>query len=84
MAKHTYGHVELADFEAKAQEFISLTFDLCEQGLREHRLHRAEAPVPRRKALQFAALSVQNSIKVFLAIVQISLNSPYIPALAET
>ena len=71
MAKHTYDHVEFADFETKAQEFISLTFDLCEQEILEHRLHCAEANAPRRKALQFTALSVQNSIKAFLAIVQI-------------
>ena len=71
MAKQTYDRVALADFEIKAQEFISLTFDLCEQELRKHGRHHTEAPVPGRKALQFAVLSVQNSIEGFLAIVQI-------------
>jgi hypothetical protein len=71
MAKRTYDHVALEDFEIKAQEFISLTFDLSEQELREHRRHHADVPVPRRKALQFAALYVLNSIKAFQAIVQI-------------
>ena len=71
MAKRTYDNVALEDFEIKAQEFIGLTFDLCEQELREHRQNRTEAAVPRRKAMQFATLSVQNSIKTFLAIVQI-------------
>ena len=71
MAKQTHNHVSLADFEIKAQELISLTFDLSEQELREHSIHHTEALAPKRKALQFAALSVQNSIKGFLAIVQI-------------
>lgn len=71
MAKRTYNHVALEDFEIKAQEFISLTFELCEQALREHRRNQTEAAVPRRKALQFSMLSVQDSIKAFMAIVQI-------------
>lgn len=71
MAKRTYDHVALEDFEAKTQEFISLAFDLCEQELRDHRRNYTEADVLRHKALQFAVLSVQNSIKAFQAIVQI-------------
>jgi hypothetical protein len=71
MAKITCNHVALEDFEIKAQEFISLTFDLCEQELREHRRNQTETATPRRKALQFSTLSVQESIKTFLAVVQI-------------
>ncbi|MEG6502665.1 MULTISPECIES: hypothetical protein [unclassified Desulfovibrio] len=67
MAKRTYNHVALEDFEIKAQEFISLAFELCERELREHRRNQAEAG----KALQFSMLSVLNSIKAFRAIVQI-------------
>jgi hypothetical protein len=75
MAKQIHNRVSLADFETKAQELIGLTFDLCEHELREHRRHRTETPAPKRKALQFAALSVQDSIKAFLAIVQINCGS---------
>ena len=71
MAKQKYEHVALEDFEIKAQEFISLTFDLCEQELRILRQQQEPSPTPGRKALQFSALSVQNSIKAFLSIVQI-------------
>ena len=71
MAKRTYNHVAPEDFEIKAQEFISLAFELCEQELREHRRSQTEAVVPMRKALQFSMLSVLNSIKAFQAIVQI-------------
>ena len=71
MAKQTHNRVSLADFEIKAQEFISLTFVLSEQELLEHERHCTEAPAPRGNALQFAALSIHDSIKSFLAIVQI-------------
>jgi hypothetical protein len=71
MAKRTYNHVALEDFETTAQEFISLTLDLCEQELREHRRHYTEAPAPKSNLLPFAALSVRDSIKTFLAIVKI-------------
>ena len=71
MAKQTYDHVELAEFVIKAQELISQIFDLCEQELRELRQQQGQASDSRRKALQFAALSVLNNIKAFQAIVQI-------------
>lgn len=71
MANQAHNRVSLADFEIKAQELISLTFDLCEQKLRELRQQRGQIPDSRRKALQFAALSVLNSIKAFQAIIQI-------------
>jgi hypothetical protein len=67
MAKRTYDHVGLEDFEIKAQELISLTFDLCEQELRELRQHQGQAANSKRKALQFSVLSVLNSIKAFQA-----------------
>lgn len=71
MTKRIHSHAALEDFETKAQEFISLTFDISEQELRLHRRHRTQHPTPRREALQFAALTVRNSIKAFLAIVKI-------------
>jgi len=71
MAKQTYDHVALEDFEIKSQEFISLVFDLSEQELSKIRQQHPMPPTPKCKALQFSALSVQNSIKSFLAIVQI-------------
>ena len=55
MAKQTYNHVAMADFEIKTQEFISLTFDLCEQELRLLRPQQGQAPDSRRRALQFSA-----------------------------
>ena len=71
MAKYIKNRVALAELETKAQEFINLSFDLCEQELRENRRNHTEVAVSRRNALQFASLSVQNSIKAFLTIVQI-------------
>ena len=59
------------DFEIKAREFISLTFDLCEQELSRIRPQRALSTISKRKALQFSALSVLNSIKAFRAIIEI-------------
>ena len=58
-------------FELKAQEFISLTFDIYEHKLRLYRKIHTLSHISRDKALPFAVLSVQNSIKTFLAIVRI-------------
>lgn len=58
-------------FELKAQEFISLTFDIYEHELRLHRKIHALSHISRDKSLPFAVFSVQNSIKTFLAIVRI-------------
>lgn len=44
MVKRTYNHVALADFEIKAQEFISMAFELCEQDLRDAHEPVAHAP----------------------------------------
>ena len=71
MAKRTYKHVALEDFEIKAQEFISLAFELCEQELREHRRNHTDTVVSTRKVLQFSMLSVLNSIKALQAVIQI-------------
>ena len=71
MAKQVDSPVTLAEFEIKAQKFISLALDLCEQELRLDRRHHTLPPTSRSKALPFAALSVQNSIKAFLAIIKI-------------
>jgi len=45
----------LEDFELKAQEFISLAFELCEQELREHRQNHTEAAVPMRKVKHYSS-----------------------------
>ena len=71
MAKQVVRPVTLEEFEIKAQEFISLTFNLCEQELHRDIRHHTLPPTPRSKVLPFAALSVQNSIKTFLATIQI-------------
>jgi len=67
MEKRIVRPVTLEDFEIKAQEFISLS----EQKLHLERRHHTLPPTPRSKVLPFAALSVQNSIKTFLAIIKI-------------
>ena len=72
MAKQMLDHVDLLDFETKAEKFISLTFDLCEKELRLcTQRHHTQPIVPRRIALQTATLSIQESVKTFLAIVRI-------------
>ena len=58
MAKRIVRPVTLEYFEIKAQEFISLTFSLCEQKLHLDRRHHTLPPTPRSKVLPFAALSV--------------------------
>lgn len=51
-------------FEEKAREFVSLTLAVCEQELAAE----GAAPTPPKKALAAAALSVQESVKTFLAV----------------
>ena len=68
MVKLTDNHMAFKDFEKQANEFISLTFAYCEGELRQIRLHSRSADQPRRQALPSAALSIQQSIKAFLAI----------------
>lgn len=71
MAKQTHKHVALAALENKAQEFISLSFAYCENKLR---LSTRPHPSPissRSTALAAATLSVHESIKTLLAVVQI-------------
>ena len=60
------------DFETKANEFISLTFNYCEDELRQIRVHYSLPDPPKYQALPYAAMSVQQSIKAFLAILQIA------------
>ena len=71
MAKQIDSPVALAEFETMAEEFIGLTLDRCEDELRLERLHHSHPHRPRRKALAAAALSVQESINTFLAVVKI-------------
>ena len=71
MAKQVDRPVALAEFEIMAEEFIGLTLDRCEEELRLERFHHSRPPRPRRKALAAAALSVQESINAFLAVVKI-------------
>ncbi|GFH63347.1 MAG: hypothetical protein ZNDK_1118 [Candidatus Desulfovibrio kirbyi] len=54
-------------FEEKAREFISLTLAICEQELSAVKTQ----PTPPQKALAAAALSVQESVKTFLAVTNI-------------
>lgn len=71
MAKRTNTTLLLEIFEEKAIEFISLTFDYCEDQLRHIRSHHSLPKHPKSQALPYAALSVQQSIKAFLAIIKI-------------
>ena len=71
MAKRTNTTLAFEDFEEKAAEFISLTFDYCEDELRRLRSHHSLPKHPKRQALPHAAMSVQQSIKAFLAIMKI-------------
>ncbi len=57
----------LAVFEEKAQELVSMTFALCEKRLAED----TQAPLPPQEALAAAALSVQASVNTFLAVTTI-------------
>ncbi len=68
MEKQTYS---IQDFEKKAQELISLTFAYCEEELRKSRQLHPKLRAPRDTALAAAALSVQQRIKSFLAVLQI-------------
>lgn len=77
MAKRTNNSVAFEDFEKHANEFIGLTFDYCEEQLRLIPSHYSLPKNPKRQALAFAAMSVQQSIKAFLTILQIeTTNNP--------
>ncbi len=54
----------LAVFEEKAQELVSMTLALCEKRIAEE----THPPLPPQKALAAAALSVQASVNTFLAV----------------
>lgn len=72
MAKMTNNHTAFEDYEVKANEVIGLTFDYGEEQLRRIPPHYWLPDNPKRHALAFAAMSVQQSIKAFLAISQIA------------
>lgn len=72
MAKRTNSHMAFEDYEVKANEVISLTFKYCEEQLGRIPSHYSLPDNPKRHALAFAAMSVQQSIKAFLAISQIA------------
>lgn len=71
MAKQIEHHMALENVEAKADEFINLIFTCSEEELRQSRLAHPKTVRPRDTALAAAALSVQESIKAFLAIARI-------------
>ncbi len=71
MAKRTNTNLAYEDFEEKATEFISLTFDYCEDQLRHLRSHHSLPKHPKSQVLPYVAMSVQQSIKAFLAIMKI-------------
>lgn len=70
MKKRADNHLVIADFEAKANEFIGLTFDYCEEQLRRVRSHHPLPKHPKSQVLPYAAVSVEQSIKDFLAILK--------------
>jgi hypothetical protein len=58
----------MREMENKAEELVSLTFELCEE-----RLASARIPLTHpQKALSAAAMTVQQSVETFLAVTQIS------------
>lgn len=71
MAKRTKNTLAFEDFEKKANEFIGLTFDYCEDQLSEVRSHHSLPKHPKSQVLPHVAMSVQQSIKAFLAILKI-------------
>ncbi|MBK5142442.1 hypothetical protein I2494_01665 [Budviciaceae bacterium BWR-B9] len=74
MAKQTGNRMAFKDFEEQANDFISLTFDYCEEELRRIPSHDSLPKNLKRQALAFATISVQQSIEAFLAISQIADN----------
>ena len=70
MAKQKNNRMVLKNFEEQANKFIRLTLDYCEEELRHIRLHDSLPKSPKRQALSHAAMAVQQSIKVFLTILQ--------------
>lgn len=71
MARQTRKHVELDDFEKKAQEFISLSFSYCEAELQSCHWLQPRSVLSKNTALAAATLSVQESIKTLLAVARI-------------
>lgn len=72
MAKRTNKHMAFEEFEKQASKFIGLTFVYCEEELGRIRSHHSLPNPPKYHALASATLSVQESIKAFLAIMKIA------------
>lgn len=72
MAKRTNKHMAFGEFEKQANKFIGLTFVYCEEELERIRSHRSLPNPPKYHALASATLSVQESVKAFLAIMKIA------------
>lgn len=72
MVKRTENYMAFKDFEVKANEFIGLTFDYCEDHLQQVRSHHSLPKHQKSQVLPYVAMSVQQSIKAFLAIVKIA------------
>lgn len=68
--------VALSDFETSAQKFNSLYLAFCEEQLHPDRLSNSDSFKPEDVVLTAAALSVQESIKIFLAIARIVCTIP--------
>ena len=63
--------VVFEELESKAAEFVGLSLVYCEEVLRQDRLRCPSKTKTRGVALAAASLSVQESIKVFLAVARI-------------
>jgi hypothetical protein len=67
-----HGKKKMKKMEHQAEELVALTFELCEE-----RLASAGIPLTHpQKALSAAAMSVQQSVETFLAVSQISDQTP--------
>lgn len=71
MAKRKNTTLAFEDFEKKANEFIALTFDSCEDQLRQVRSHHSLPKHPKSQVLPCVTMAVQQSIMAFLAILRI-------------
>lgn len=72
MAKYIHNQVVLTELEEKAQEFIALSFAYCEEQLQLSKFVHPCMFMPQDTALANAMLSVQESMKTFLAVARIA------------
>jgi hypothetical protein len=68
MNRQNDGGGDVKNMEHRAEEFVTLTFEMCEERLA---FGRAPLTIP-QKALAAAAMGVEQSIKTFLAVSKIS------------